>query len=87
MVIDVDKGVEEQTEKLFEVCRLRGTPVITFVNKCDRPGMDPLEVMSNIENKLGITAVPASWPIGYGSDFQGVYDLIGKKLHLYQVVP
>ena len=84
MVIDVAKGVEEQTEKLFEVCRLRGTPVITFVNKCDRPGMEPLEVMSDIENKLGIRAVAASWPIGYGSEFQGVYDLIGKDLHLYQ---
>ncbi len=84
MVIDVAKGVEEQTEKLFEVCRLRKTPVITFVNKCDRPGMDPLAVLSNIENKLGITAVPASWPLGYGSDFQGVYDLIGKELHLYK---
>jgi len=83
MVIDVAKGVEEQTEKLFEVCKLRRTPVITFVNKCDRPGMDPLEVLSNIENKLGITAVPATWPLGYGSDFEGVYDLIGQKLHLY----
>ncbi|HET8866205.1 MAG TPA: GTP-binding protein, partial [Gracilimonas sp.] len=61
MVIDVAKGVEEQTEKLFEVCKLREVPVITFVNKCDRPGMDPLEVLSNIESKLGIEAVPASW--------------------------
>ncbi|MGF1671914.1 MAG: peptide chain release factor 3 [Balneolaceae bacterium] len=83
MVIDVAKGVEEQTEKLFEVCKLRKVPVITFVNKCDRPGMDPLEVLSNIENKLGIEAVPASWPVGYGQRFQGIYDLIGKKLHLY----
>jgi peptide chain release factor 3 len=83
MVIDVAKGVEEQTEKLFEVCKLRRTPVITFVNKCDRPGMDPLEVLSNVENRLGITAVPATWPLGYGSEFEGVYDLIGKKLHLY----
>ncbi len=83
MVIYVARGVEEQTEKLFEVCRLRNIPVITFVNKCDRPGMEPLEVLSNIESKLGITAVPASWPIGYGTDFQGVYDLIGKELHLY----
>ena len=86
MVIDVAKGVEEQTEKLFEVCRLRKIPVITFVNKCDRPGMEPLEVLSNIENKLGITAVPASWPVGYGADFQGVYDLIGKELHLYRKI-
>ncbi len=84
MVIDVAKGVEEQTEKLFEVCKLRQVPVITFVNKCDRPGMDPLEVLSNIENKLGIEAVPASWPLGYGQKFQGIYDLIGKKVHLYE---
>ncbi|MGM0505670.1 MAG: peptide chain release factor 3 [Bacteroidota bacterium] len=84
MVIDVAKGVEEQTEKLFEVCRMRQVPVITFVNKCDRPGMDPLEVLSNVESKLGIEAVPASWPVGYGQKFQGIYDLIGKKLHLYK---
>ncbi len=82
MVIDVAKGVEEQTEKLFEVCKMRKIPIITFVNKCDRPGLEPLEVISNIENKLGIEAIPASWPLGYGKDFQGIYDLIGKKLHL-----
>lgn len=84
MVIDVAKGVEEQTEKLFEVCRLRKVPVITFVNKCDRPGMDPLEVLSNVENKLGIEAIPASWPVGYGPKFQGIYDLVGKEMHLYE---
>ena len=84
MVIDVAKGVENQTEKLFEVCKLRQTPIITFVNKCDRPGMTPLEIISNIEDRLGIRAVPASWPLGYGRDFQGIYDLIGGKLHLYQ---
>jgi peptide chain release factor 3 len=83
MVIDVAKGVEEQTEKLFEVCKLRQVPVITFVNKCDRPGMDPLEILSNIENRLGIEAIPANWPVGYGQKFQGIYDLIGKELHLY----
>tara|TARA_R100001143_G_scaffold63310_1_gene69650 strand:- start:8493 stop:10109 length:1617 start_codon:yes stop_codon:yes gene_type:complete len=83
MVIDVAKGVEEQTEKLFEVCKLRQVPVITFVNKCDRPGMDPLEVLSNIESRLGIEAIPANWPVGYGPKFQGIYDLIGKELHLY----
>ena len=83
MVIDVAKGVEEQTEKLFEVCKLRQTPVVTFVNKCDRPGMDPLEVMSNVEKKLGIKAVPANWPLGYGNDFQGVYDFRSRELHLY----
>ena len=84
MVIDVAKGVEEQTEKLFEVCKLREVPVITFVNKCDRPGMEPLEVLSNIENKLGIEAVPASWPMGYGQKFQGIYDVQAKKVHVYE---
>lgn len=84
MVIDVAKGVEEQTEKLFEVCKLRQVPVITFVNKCDRPGMAPLEVLSNIENRLGIEAIPANWPVGYGQKFQGIYDLIGRELHLYR---
>lgn len=83
MVIDVAKGVEEQTEKLFEVCKMRQVPVITFVNKCDRPGMEPLEILSNIENKLGIEAVTASWPVGYGQKFQGIYDFIGKEMHLY----
>lgn len=82
MVIDVAKGVEEQTEKLFEVCKMREIPIITFVNKCDRPGLEPLEVISNIENQLGIEPIPASWPLGYGKDFQGIYDLIGKQLHL-----
>jgi peptide chain release factor 3 len=84
MVIDVAKGVEEQTEKLFEVCKLREVPVITFVNKCDRPGMEPLEILSNIENKLGIEAVPASWPMGYGQKFQGIYDVIQNEVHMYQ---
>jgi peptide chain release factor 3 len=83
MVIDVAKGVEEQTEKLYQVCKLRNIPIITFVNKCDRPGMEPIEVLSNIESKLGLTAIPANWPVGYGQDFQGVYDLISKELHLY----
>jgi peptide chain release factor 3 len=83
MVIDVAKGVEEQTEKLFEVCRIRHVPVITFVNKCDRPGQSPLEVLSNVETKLGIEAVPVTWPVGYGQDFQGIYDLGHKRLTLY----
>lgn len=84
MVIDVAKGVEEQTEKLFEVCKMREIPIITFVNKCDRPGMEPLEVISNVENQLGIEPIPASWPLGYGKEFQGIYDLIGKKLYLHR---
>lgn len=84
MVIDVAKGVEDQTEKLFEVCKMRQVPVITFVNKCDRPGMDPLEILSNVESRLGIEAIPANWPVGYGPKFQGIYDLIGKEMHLYE---
>ena len=84
MVIDVAKGVEEQTEKLFEVCKLREVPVITFVNKCDRPGMDPLEVLSNVEAKLGIETVPASWPLGYGQNFRGIYDVLGRKVYMYE---
>lgn len=86
MVIDVAKGVETQTEKLYEVCKLRGTPVITFVNKCDRPGMSPLEVMSDIQNKLGLHPIPATWPVGYGSDFEGVYDLKARRLFRYTKV-
>ncbi|MDZ7772568.1 MAG: peptide chain release factor 3 [Balneolaceae bacterium] len=84
MVIDVAKGVEEQTEKLFEVCKMREIPIITFVNKCDRPGLEPLDVISNIEGQLGIEPVPASWPLGYGKDFQGIYDLIGNQLYLHR---
>lgn len=84
MVIDVAKGVETQTEKLYEVCKLRGIPIVTFVNKCDRPGMDPLEVLSNIEAKLGIRAIAASWPLGYHTEFQGVYDVVAGVLHRYQ---
>ncbi|MDX1672541.1 MAG: peptide chain release factor 3, partial [Balneolaceae bacterium] len=83
MVIDVAKGVEEQTEKLFEVCKMREIPIITFVNKCDRPGLEPLEILSNIESQLGIEPIPASWPLGYGQRFQGIYDLIDSKLTLY----
>ncbi len=86
MVIDVAKGVETQTEKLYEVCKLRGTPVITFVNKCDRPGMSPLEVMSDIESKLGLRAIAATWPVGYGSQFEGVYDIKNDELYRYTKV-
>src|SRR5690625_7375447 len=63
---------------------MRQVPVITFVNKCDRPGMEPLEILSNIESRLGIEVIPANWPVGYGQKFQGIYDLIGKELHLYE---
>jgi len=83
MVIDSGKGVEPQTEKLMEVCRMRNTPIMTFINKLDRQGLSPLELIDDIENKLQIECTPLSWPIGMGKDFKGVYDLYRRQLHLY----
>jgi len=83
MLIDAAKGVENQTRKLFEVCRMRGIPIFTFVNKMDRFGRDPLELMSEIEEVLGIDAVPVNWPVGEGKDFRGVYDRLNEKLILF----
>jgi peptide chain release factor 3 len=73
MLIDAAKGVEPQTRKLFHVCRMRGTPIVTFVNKLDRPARDPFELMSEVEEVLGLHTVPFTWPIGDGDRFQGVY--------------
>lgn len=75
MVLDAAKGIEAQTRKLFEVCRLRQIPILTFINKLDHASMDPLELLDEIERTLQISAVPLNWPIGNGSDFQGVYDV------------
>lgn len=83
MVIDCVKGVEIQTEKLMEVCRMRNTPVICFINKLDREGRDPLELLDEIEEKLDIHVRPLSWPISMGKTFKGVYSLYGKSLHLF----
>ena len=83
MVIDSAKGVEPQTEKLMEICRMRNTPIITFINKLDREGMSPLDILSDIEEKLQIECTPLSWPIGMGKRFKGVYNLYEKKLHLF----
>jgi len=83
MLIDAAKGVEGQTRKLFEVCRLRHIPIFTFVNKMDRHGRDPLDIMSEIEEVLGIDVVPVSWPVGAGSDFRGIYDRLGRRLVLF----
>ena len=83
MVIDSAKGVETQTEKLMEVCRMRNTPVITFINKLDREGRDPLDLLSDIEEKLQIECTPMSWPIGMGKRFRGVYNLYRKELRLF----
>lgn len=82
MVIDAAKGIEDQTRKLFEVCRLRDIPIITFINKLDREGRDPFELMSEIEDQLALDVSPASWPIGMGRDFLGAYDLRRDRLLL-----
>src|SRR5690606_18548798 len=83
MVIDCVKGVEIQTEKLMEVCRMRSTPVICFINKLDREGRDPFELLDEIEEKLRIKVRPLSWPISMGKTFKGVYSLYEKSLHLF----
>ncbi|MCD8500936.1 MAG: peptide chain release factor 3 [Bacillaceae bacterium] len=83
MLIDVAKGVEAQTIKLFKVCRLRGIPIFTFINKLDRQGKDPFELMEELEEVLGIRSYPMNWPIGMGQDFSGVYDRTKKRLELY----
>src|SRR5690606_18109591 len=83
MLIDAAKGVEAQTRKLFEVCRLRRIPIFTFVNKMDREGREPLELMSEIEDVLGIDAVPLNWPIGAGRDSRGVYDRQARAALLF----
>jgi peptide chain release factor 3 len=83
MVIDCVKGVEQQTEKLMEVCRMRSTPVICFINKLDREGRDPFDLLDEIEEKLAIKVRPLSWPINMGKGFRGVYSLYEKSLHLF----
>jgi len=82
MVIDAAKGIEQQTRKLFEVCRLRDVPITTFVNKMDRDGRDPFELLDEVEQTLQIEVTAASWPIGMGRDFLGCYDLIHDRLVL-----
>jgi len=83
LVIDCVKGVEEQTEKLMEVCRMRSTPVIIFVNKMDREGKDPFELLDELEEKLNIKTRPLSWPIGIGDKFKGVFNLFDSTLKLF----
>jgi peptide chain release factor 3 len=80
MVLDAAKGIETQTRKLFEVCRMRGVPILTFINKLDQPGRDPLDLLDEIERTLQIHAVPLNWPIGSGSDFQGVYAIPERQV-------
>ena len=83
MVIDVAKGVEDRTIKLMEVCRLRDTPILTFINKLDREGRDAMEVLDEIEHVLQIECAPVTWPIGMGKRFKGVFDLRNEVTHLF----
>jgi len=83
MVIDAAKGVEERTIKLMEVCRLRDTPILTFINKLDREGREPIELLDEVENVLNIRCAPITWPIGMGKRFKGVYHLQHDAVHLF----
>ena len=87
MVIDAAKGVETQTRKLFEVCRRRGVPIFTFMNKCDRPTRNPLELLDELETVLGLQSSPVIWPLGNGPQFRGVFDRRTKQVHLFERVP
>jgi len=83
IVIDTAKGVETQTRKLMQVCRMRNTPVMVFVNKMDREGKEPFDLLDEIESELGIAVRPLSWPINMGVGFKGVYNIYKKSLDLY----
>ncbi len=83
MVIDAAKGIEAQTRKLFEVCRLRDVPIITFINKMDRETRDPFELLDEITEKLALDTVPMTWPVGQGRDFKGCYDIVRDEMILF----
>ncbi len=87
MVIDAGKGIETQTRKLFEVCRQRGIPIFTFMNKMDRPAREPLSLLDELEMVLGIAACPINWPLGDGPEFRGVFDRQSKLVHFFERVP
>ncbi|MBB6216136.1 peptide chain release factor 3 [Anaerosolibacter carboniphilus] len=84
MVIDCSKGVEDQTKKLFHVCKMRGIPIFTFINKLDRAGKDPFELLEDIENVLGIRSYPMNWPIGTDRNFKGVFNRQKKQIELFK---
>ena len=86
MVIDAGKGIESQTLKLFEVCRRRGVPIFTFINKLDRPARPPIELLDELERVLGIASCPVNWPLGHGVDFKGVFDREHNQVHLFDRV-
>src|SRR6056297_4120514 len=83
VVIDVAKGVEAQTRRLMRVCRMRKTPVIVFINKLDREGKDPFELLDEIENELDIKVRPLSWPVGMGKRLRGIYNMYDGKLNIF----
>ncbi|HET6374135.1 MAG TPA: peptide chain release factor 3 [Candidatus Polarisedimenticolia bacterium] len=84
MLLDAGKGVEEQTRKLFAVCRDRGLPITTWINKMDRPGRDPFELLDEVEEVMGLEAVPITWPIGSGDRFRGVFERDAGRVHLFE---
>ncbi len=84
MVIDVAKGVEDRTIKLMEVCRLRDTPILTFINKLDREGKEPIELLDEVEDVLKIECAPMTWPIGMGKRFKGIYHLYNDTVRLFE---
>ncbi|MGM9929812.1 MAG: peptide chain release factor 3 [Bacillus sp. (in: firmicutes)] len=85
MIVDSAKGIEDQTIKLFKVCRMRGIPIFTFINKMDRQGKEPLELLAELEEVLGIESYPMNWPIGMGKDFEGIYDRYNNRIELFKV--
>ncbi|PJN92077.1 GTP-binding protein, partial [Bacillus sp. mrc49] len=84
MIIDSAKGIEDQTVKLFKVCRMRGIPIFTFINKMDRQGKMPLELLAELEEVLGIETYPMNWPIGMGKDFVGIYDRFNNRIEQFK---
>ena len=84
MLEDAAKGLEPQTRKLFEVCRMRDMPIFTFFNKLDRPGREPLELLDEIEQELGLSTYAVNWPIGMGDQFKGVFDRRKRQFHLFE---
>jgi peptide chain release factor 3 len=86
MVIDGAKGIEAQTKKLFQVCSQRNIPIFTFINKLDRPTMEPISLLDEIEKVLGIGTFAVNWPLGSGTDFKGIYDRLSKQVYLFEKV-
>src|SRR6202158_2971826 len=87
MVIDAAKGIEARTRKLFEICRLRDIPIITFINKMDRESRDPIELLNEVASTLALDTCPVTWPIGRASEFAGTYDLRKREMHLLSDLP